>query len=101
MSIQLVAIVRRINRAVNGSVVALTSFDLIYSDGRDCGVPMFVEDYEGASELLAKLGVTSQELEKHRAKFEKYSEVRIPLVADEGVVRDMGFNPRELQPRKS
>lgn len=100
MAIALIAVVRRVIHDSGVSAVPLTSVDLVYPDGRDCGVPLFVEGYEGTSELLTKLGVTSQELERHRAKFEQASEVRISLVADAAVVRDMGFNPRELQSRE-
>jgi len=95
MSIELVAVVRRVIHASGGSTVCLTSVDIIYPDGRDCGVPLFVEGYEGASELLIKFGVPAQELEELRLRFQKDSEVSIPVTADETVVRDMGFNPRE------
>jgi hypothetical protein len=92
MDIELVAVVRRVMCAPNGSPLCLTSVDLIYPDGRDCGVPMFVEGYEEASRLLMKFGV---KLDEHRAKFESDAEVRIPLTADKTVVREMGFNPRD------
>src|SRR5215467_5249380 len=101
MVIRLVAVVRRVMHAAGGSLVCLTSVDLIYPDGRDCGVPLFVEGYEGAAELLVKFGVPFQKLEEHRAQFQRESEVRIPLIADEAAVRGMGFNPRELQSRES
>lgn len=102
MSIELVAVVRRVfHESHRGSVVCLTSVDLIYPDGRDCGVPLFVEDYDGATKLQTKFGVTPQKLEAQRGRFERESEVCIELKADEAVVREMGFNPRELQPRKS
>jgi len=100
MSIELVAVVRQVIRATDGLRVCLTSVDMIYPDGRDCGVPQFVEGYEGASELLIKFGVPAQELKEHYAQFQKDSEVSIPLIADEAVVRDMGFNPREQQSRE-
>lgn len=95
MSIELIAVVRQVIHTSNGSRVSLTSVDMIYPDGRDCGVPLFVEGYEGASELLIQFGVTPRELEERRAQFQKDSEVSISLIADEAVVRNMGFNPRE------
>jgi len=99
MTIKLVAVVRRAIRATGETIVCFTSLGLLYPDGRDCGVPMFVEGYEGASELLRRFGVTSQKLEEHRRQFEKDSEVRIPLIAAEAVVREAGFNPREQRVR--
>ena len=59
-------------------------------------MPLFVEGYEGASEQLMKFGVTSQKLEEHRS----HAELCIPLIVDEAVVREAGFNPRELQSRE-
>lgn len=94
MNIDLVAIVRQKLRVSGGSHVRFTSVDLVYPDGRDCGVPLFVKGYDEASELLMKFGVTVQELEEHRRHFDKDAEVSIPLVADEAVVRGEGFNPR-------
>src|SRR5215470_7654264 len=90
MSIELVAVVRRVLHVSNGSVVSLTSVDLVYPDGRDCGVTIFVKGYVAASELLMRFGVPSHELEERREKFEKDSEVCFPLIADEAVVRNMG-----------
>jgi len=94
MNIELVAVVRRVLSTPDGSPLCLTSVDLIYPDGRDCGVPMFVDGYEGASQLLMKFGVTNQKLIETAVRFEEDGEVRIQLVADESAVRDMGFNPR-------
>ena len=96
MPLELVAVIRRVTYYSGQSVVDLTAVDLVYPDGRDCGVPIFVEGYEGASEVLTQLGMALQKLEENRVLFEKDSEVRIPLVADEAEVKDMGFNPREL-----
>ena len=101
MAIELVVVVRQVAYESDGSTLALTSVDLIYPDGRDCGVPLLVENHEDASELLAKLGVTSQELEEFRAKFQRDAEFRIPLMVDETVVKGMGFDPREHQSRES
>jgi len=94
MDIELVAVVRRVMCARNGSPISLTSVDLIYPDGRDCGVPVFVNGYEGASQLLMKFGASPRELEKTQAQFEKDGEIRVPLTVDEAVVRGRGFNPR-------
>jgi hypothetical protein len=99
MNIELVAVVRKVRYAPNGqrSAVEMASLDLVYPDGQDCGVPLFVGGYEEASQLLMRAGVPSEALIERQGPFERNAEVRIPMVVEEAVVRDMGFNPREYQ----
>lgn len=72
----------------------MTSLEIVYADGRDCGVPLYVNGYEEAAGLLHGAGVSFRELNEKRPNFEKGDEVRIKLSAEDDTVEAMGFDPR-------
>jgi len=76
--------------------IQMTSLEMIYPDGRDCGVPLYVTGYDEAAELLRLAGASAEELDAKRPSFEGGQEVRIALSADSGLVKAMGFNPRPI-----
>jgi len=76
--------------------VQMTSLEMIYPDGKDCGVPLYVSGYEEAAELLRLAGASAEELEAKRPSFDGGQEVRIALSADSVLLKAMGFNPRQM-----
>ena len=94
---QFIAIIKTLKfRPPGGPVqeLSMTSLEVVYADGRNCGVPLYVNGYEGAAGLLHEAGVSFRELSEKRPNFEKGDEVRIKLFAEDDTVEAMGFDPR-------
>jgi hypothetical protein len=96
MGERFIAVIKKVHKfvpEVSPTDHVLTSFELLGSNGHDCGVPLYVSGFEEASELLMRAGVTAQELREKFHLFDRGAEVRISLVADDEIIEEMGFEP--------
>jgi len=74
--------------------IRMTSLEMVDPNGKDCGVPLYLNGYDEASELLRIAGVSAKDLAAHRPSFESGEEVRFAVSADSYIVEAMGFKPR-------
>jgi len=72
----------------------MTSLEMFDPAGRDCGVPLYLNGYDEASELLRIAGVSSKDPDANRPSFDSGQEVRFAVSADSYIVEAMGFKAR-------